>query len=106
MHRYIHRERNTPFEMNKGMAINVMCTAIESWGMKIMEASQMAADVVECSAYSVHKWAAEFLLSILPLTLEDLDDEYVESLLTLSRGLACKHLHSLIHDEQFCISAR
>ena len=98
-------ERNTPFEMNKGMAINVMCTAIESWGMK-MEASQMAADVVGCSAYSARKWAAEFLLSILPLTPEDLDDEYVELLLTSNRGLACKHLHSLIHDEQFCISAR
>lgn len=79
MHRYM--ERNT-FEMNKGMAITVMCTAIESWGMKIMEASHMAADVVGCSAYSARKWAAEFFLSILSLTPEDLDDnECVELIL-------------------------
>ena len=54
--------------------------------MKIMEASQMAADVVRCSAYSARKWAADFFLSILSLTPEDLDNEYVESLLTSNRG--------------------
>ena len=51
-------------------------------------------------------WAAEFFLSILPLTRDFDDNEYVESLLRSNRGLACKHPHNLIHDEQFCISAR
>ena len=68
-----YMERET-FEMSKGMAICVMCTAIESWGMKIMKASQMAADVVGCSAYSARKWAAAFLLSVVHLSPEDLDD--------------------------------
>ena len=100
-------ERNMTFEANKGMAISIMCTAIESWGMKIMEASQMAADVVGCSAYSARKWAASLFQSVPLMTPEDLDDnECIESLLTSSRGLACKHPESLIHNEQFCMSAR
>ena len=92
--------------MHKAIALQVFSTAITSWGSNLLTAAQFAADVTGVSAYTVKKWAAAFYTSVGGMSVDDIDNEMLNTLLSSERGKACKNPWSLIHDEEFCIKAR
>ena len=94
-------ERNTEYEIQKLFAIQVFLTCFLTWGLGIMEAVQKAADVTGFSSWSVRKWTSSFLVAIVGVSLDDIDDETITLLLSSERGKHCKNPGSLINDENF-----
>ena len=45
-------------------------------------------------------------MSVAGMSVDDIDNEMINTLLVSERGKACKNPWSLIHDEEFCIKAR
>ena len=99
-------ERNTSQEINKALALKVFQTAISTWGERIIEASQRAADVSDNCVVSVRKWAVDYYTSLVGIPPSEIDDDTVESILLSRRGRSVRNAHSLIRNDEFCVEAR
>ena len=56
-------------EVNKGMALKIFINAVSKWNEGIMEAAQRAVDALDISVWMVHKWAVDFYMVILEISL-------------------------------------
>ncbi len=99
-------EQNIGHEMLKSMVIKVFSTAINSWDMSILQAAQYAADVTGISVYTARKWVATYYLSLVGVTPDDIDREFMDDLLSSERGRSCGNPGSIVHDEEFRLCAR
>ena len=54
----------------------------------------------------IHCWASACVDDVLSHTDEEIDDEYVTSILSFSRGQHTSHLESVVDDKSFALAAR
>ena len=101
-------EKNSTFEFQKAVALKVMVTAMSEWGKGIMESASMASDITGYSAWVIRKWAFEYFsaISIFSGSLDNIDNEFIDIQLSSNRGCGIGNQSSIIHDEEFKISAR
>ena len=59
-----YAQKNISPEVNKGMALKIFITAVSKWNEGIMDAAQRAADVLDISVWTVHKWTVDFYMAI------------------------------------------
>ena len=70
-------EQNISHEMLKSMIIKVFSTTINSWDMSILQAAQYTSDVTGVSIYTARKWVATYYLSLVGVTPDDIDREFM-----------------------------
>ena len=99
-------EQNMFHEMLKATVIKVFSTAISSWNKNILQAAQCAADVCGVAVYTARKWVATYYLLLIGVNMDDVDQDFINDLLSSERGRACGNPNSLIHDEEFRLHAR
>ena len=71
-----------------------------------MEAAKHAADCSGFSAETVRLWASGFLTAIDTCSTDDMSDECISDMLSPNRGVHDEHFDILLHNENFCLSAR
>ena len=100
--------RNTTIDMQKALAIQVLCIATTSWRKGIIEASEMASEVTSYSSASIRRWASSFFSSVeaYPGPPENMDMEFVKQELSSDRGHGAGNVDHIIHDESFQFEAR
>lgn len=99
-------EQNISHEMLKSMVIKVFSTAINSWGMSILQAAQYAEDVTGVAVYTARKWVATYYLPLVGVRPDDIDREFMDDLLFSERGRSCGNPGSILHDEEFRLLAQ
>ena len=108
----LYIEKNSTFEFQKAVALKVMVTAMSEWGKGggkgIMESASMASDITGYTALVIRKWAFEYFsaISIFSGSLDNIDNEFIDIQLSSNRGCGIGNQSSIIHDEEFKISAR
>ena len=99
-------EQNISNEMLKSTVIKVFGIAINSWNMSILQAAQCAADVSGVAVYTARKWVATYYLSLIDANLDNVDQDFINDLVTSEKSRACENPNSLLHDEEFRVNAR
>ena len=99
-------QRNVSFEIQKALAINIVVTAITKWQCGIIEATKRAADCCGFNAETVRRWISTFVSNVSTCSLDEMNDDCITDMLSSSRGMHDEHSASLLHDENFCFSAR
>ena len=104
---YIHR--NASYEIQKGLAVSLMATAMTKWGYSITDAAQIASEYTDISPGTIRKWASSFFIglhNLVQTSPDNVNDECIEDELSSERGHSHSSPSSLIHDEQFQLEAR
>ena len=99
-------DANVGLETHKAFALLVFSTAITTWGLGILGAAQRVSDVTGVSAYTVRKWASLYYLALIGTPPDDIDNKMVGDLLSSEKGKHCGNAGSILHDEEFRLSAR
>ena len=107
MHDYMagFLQRNASYEVQKALAIHILLVAVHKWGYTVLEAAECASD---CSGFNprvIHRWASAYVDDVLSHMDEEIDDEYMTSILSSSRGQHTSHLESVVDDESFALAA-
>ena len=99
--------KNVSWEVQKVVAIQIMTSAMTELGQGIVDATKFAAATTGFSQ-EVRRWAFSYftVLNQYPGSLHDLDLEFIETQLSSERGKACGNADSILHDEEFQLSAR
>ena len=100
-----YTQRNVCFEVQKALAINVMVIAISQWNCGVIEAAKCAPDCSCFSAETLRLWASGFVTAIDTCSTDDMSDECISDMLSSNCGVHDEHMDSLLHDENFCLSA-
>ena len=80
-------EGNTSWEIRKAFAIQVLVTRMNIWGLGILDASKLAADVLGIVAESVRRWANHYFVSLgSQVSSDNVTHEVVQDILSSSRG--------------------
>ena len=93
--------------MRKAFAIQVLVTGMNVWGLGILDASKLAADVLGISPESIRRWENHYLVSLGSQFISDnVTHEVVQDILSSSRGHTASPCDTLIFDEEFQLKAK
>ena len=99
-------QRNASYEVQKALAIHILLVAVHKWGYTVLQAAECASD---CSGFNprvTHRWTSAYVDDVLSLTDDGIDDEFMTSTLSSSRGQHTSHLESVVDDESFALAVR
>ena len=100
-------EGNVIWEMKKAFAIQILVTGMNTWGLGILDASKLAADVLGVSPESIRRWANHYFVSLgSQFSSDNVTHEVVQDILSSSCGLTASPCDTLILDEEFQLKAK
>lgn len=99
-------QRNASYEIQKAVAISLMATAMIQCGENITEAAETASKYTMLSKETIRKWTSSYFSDMITTCPEYVTDEVIEQELSSERGRGHSSPSSLIHDEEFQLSAR
>ena len=96
------------WDIQKAVAIQIMTSAMTELGKGIIDAAKFAAATTGFSQEVVHRWAFSYFTALnqYPGSIDDLDLDFIETQLSSERGKGCGNADSILHDEEFQLSAR
>ena len=99
---------NVSFEVQKTIALQLMTAAMTELSKGIVEGAKFAANVTGFSSEVVRRWTFVFFSNLVqyPGSLEDIDNEYMETDLSSERGKGCGNPDAILHDKEFQLAAR
>ncbi len=79
--------RNATSEIQRAVAINVFCSIQSKWGKRIMESSEIAAELLGHSPQTIHRWVNSFFTSLASWIepIENYDDEQIQQELSTQK---------------------
>ena len=100
--------KNVSWEVQKALAIQIMMSAMTELGKGIVDAAKFAAATTGFSQEVVRRWAFSYFTALnqYPGLVDDLDIHFIETQLSSERGKGCGNADSILHDEEFQLSAR
>ena len=96
------------WEVQKALAIQIMTSAMTELNKGIVDAAKFAAATTGFSQEVVQRWAYSYFTALAqyPGSLNDLDLEFIQTELSSERGKACGNPDTILHNEEFQLSAR
>ena len=100
--------KNVSWDVQKAVAIQIMTSAMTELGKGIVDAAKFAAATTGFSQEVVRRWAFSYFTALnqYPGSIDDLDLDFIETQLSSERGKGCGNADSILHDEEFQLSAR
>ena len=98
---------NALWEIRKAFAIQVLVTGMNVWGLGVLDASKLAADVLGVATESERRWANHYFVSLgSQFSSDNVTHEVVQDILSSSHGHTASPCDTLIFDEEFQLKAK